>query len=140
MIRTVLHLRRGLPSLSQPLLRHHSAAAIPEPCTQPEVHFNKVPTDGHTDRPQQQVPAKLQSVGLIWDQQGRLRCCGELRLWLRFGFRFWCYVMLRVNGHCSSVKLSMSEFLHTCVVVVVAVLVRTRKMCSVFQETATKLI
>ncbi|XP_075884620.1 aldehyde dehydrogenase, mitochondrial-like [Nelusetta ayraudi] len=42
MIRTVLHLRRGLPSLSPPLLRHHSAAAIPEPCTQPEVHFNKL--------------------------------------------------------------------------------------------------
>lgn len=46
MIRTVLQLRRGgLASLSPTLLRHHSAAAIPEPCTQPEVHFNKVPSE-----------------------------------------------------------------------------------------------
>lgn len=69
MIRTVLHLRRGLPSLCAPPLRHHSAAAIPEPCTQPDVHFNKVPSDRiDAGQPQQQVSVaamrKLQSLAV----------------------------------------------------------------------------
>lgn len=42
MIRAVL--LRALPRLSPPSARHYSAAAIPAPNTQPEVHFNKVAT------------------------------------------------------------------------------------------------
>jgi len=42
MLRTVIS--RALPRLSQPAVCHFSAAAIPAPNTQPEVHYNKVTT------------------------------------------------------------------------------------------------
>ncbi|KAF3840205.1 hypothetical protein F7725_018922 [Dissostichus mawsoni] len=40
MLRTVIS--RALPRLSQPAVCHFSAAAIPAPNTQPEVHYNKL--------------------------------------------------------------------------------------------------
>ncbi|XP_034384448.1 aldehyde dehydrogenase, mitochondrial-like [Cyclopterus lumpus] len=40
MIRTVFS--RSLPRLSRPPACHYSAGAIPEPCSQPEVHYDKL--------------------------------------------------------------------------------------------------
>lgn len=54
MLRTVL--RRALPRFGCPAVCRYSAAAIPAPNTQPEVHFNKVRGAAVSLRRHQQVP------------------------------------------------------------------------------------